>query len=269
MNSRTCGTPVCPGCEQSTAGARFIGTRGVLSLWRCVRCGLAFTDRSLWRDPYLERDYYGARESNLEELRARPTATHHERMDFVQRWLPHGRLLDYGGGLGETAVVAAERGFQALVLEDSARAIEAGSSFFPHIGWIHGRAIPGTLPDVSLDVLTAFHVMEHLPEPRFALRQFHRVLKPGGFLCIEVPNWGSHLRRLQGLRWHFVLDHHVNYFDRHTLDRTVEPVGFRRVGHTYRRTFAINEEQRWKEPLKSVLCQLGFGDILRVMYRKS
>ena len=240
----------------------------MLSLWSCDQCGLVFADRAVWKDPHSAQDYYGGGHASLEALRAQPTGTHQERVAFVKKWVGSGTLLDYGGGLGETAVMASKMGFSATVIEDSVCAVEAGRHFFPDIEWHCARMIPGDVKNESYDVVTAFHVMEHLVDPCLVLRQFHRILRPGGCLCIEVPNWGSHVRRLRGMDWVFILDHHVNYFDLTTLTSTVEKVGYRFLGRAYRRTFAINEAQRWKEPLKSVLCQFGFGDIVRAMYMK-
>jgi SAM-dependent methyltransferase len=49
------------------------------------------------------------------------------------------------------------------------------------------------LPDVSVDSVIAFHVMEHLCEPERFLTEIFRIMKPGGFLLIAVPfNWHLH-----------------------------------------------------------------------------
>ncbi len=48
------------------------------------------------------------------------------------------------------------------------------------------RALP--LPDDTLDYLVSSHVLEHLPDPLAALYEWHRVLRPGGFLYLVVPD---------------------------------------------------------------------------------
>ena len=42
-------------------------------------------------------------------------------------------------------------------------------------------------PDNSFDVILCNHVLEHVPDDRKALREFHRVLSPGGLGMIQVP----------------------------------------------------------------------------------
>lgn len=258
--------PKCPACH--TTAATEIGQAGACHLWRCA-CGLVFADRATWRDPYSSCDYYDPANQPVESYPLRVTATERDRIASVRRFIQTGRLLDFGGGIGKTALAAHEAGFSALVLEDSHKAVSDGKAHHPEIAWFEGKTIPDSIADGSLDVITLFHVLEHLPDPRVVLAQIHRKLRPGALLVVEVPNWGSHMRRLRGLRWQFVLDHHVNHFTSASLTSLVEKSGFQRCAVEFRRTFAINEGRPWKEPLKKLLCLLGFGDILRCAFRKT
>ena len=43
------------------------------------------------------------------------------------------------------------------------------------------------LPDASIDVLLTPHVLEHVPDTARALREIHRVLRPGGRMYLQVP----------------------------------------------------------------------------------
>ncbi len=44
-----------------------------------------------------------------------------------------------------------------------------------------------TYPDNSFDRVIATHVLEHLPEPHSVIREWARVLKPGGVLSLVLP----------------------------------------------------------------------------------
>lgn len=258
--------PDCPSCEK--AAVIEVGRAGACHLWRCA-CGLVFADRRSWRDPYADKDYYDPANQPAESYPLQISATERDRIATVRHFVRSGRLLDFGGGIGKTALAANAAGFSAIVLEDSHRAVNDGQAHHPEIAWLEGKTIPDSIADGSLDVVTLFHVLEHLIDPRALLAQIHRKLRCGGLLVIEVPNWGSHMRGVRGLRWEFVLDHHVNHFTAASLTRLVERTGFKRASVEFRRTFAINEAQPWKEPVKKLLCLLGFGDILRCSFIKT
>lgn len=258
--------PKCPACD--TAARAEVGHAGVCHLWRCA-CGLVFADRATWCDPYSSRDYYDPANQPVESYPLRVSATERDRIASVRPFQQTGRLLDFGGGVGKTALAAHAAGFSAIVLEDSHKAVSDGIAHHPEIEWLEGKTIPDSIADGSLDVVTMFHVLEHLPDPRGTLAEIHQKLRPGGLLVIEVPNWGSHMRRLRGLHWEFVLDHHVNHFTAGSLMSLAGKTGFQNAAVEFRRTFAINERQPWKEPIKRALCILGFGDILRCSFFKS
>lgn len=42
-------------------------------------------------------------------------------------------------------------------------------------------------PEATFDVIYCSHVLEHVPDDRKAMREFHRVLKPGGWAILQVP----------------------------------------------------------------------------------
>ena len=267
MKTNATASCLCPACEQHSL-VDAIGTKGTVRLLACRTCGLVFADRELWKNPYENEDYYRVINDDPQPS-ASSGRTHRDRLEFVRRWIKTGALLEFGGGRGETALAASDSGFDVTLIDDSRNAIRWGAENHPQIRWIQAASIPADLPSSSFDVVTAFHVLEHVLEPRDMFRQFARVLKPGGFLCLEVPNWASHERKLRGLNWTYVLDHHVNQFDKSTLCYMASAEQFRFSGCEYRRTFAINEDQPWKEPLKRVLCWLGFGNILRAIWQKT
>ena len=71
-------------------------------------------------------------------------------------------------------------------------------------------------PDASYDVIVALDILEHLPDDQAAMRQFCRVLKPGGYVVATVPAyqslWSSH---------DVALMHYRRYVAREVRDRFV------------------------------------------------
>lgn len=70
----------------------------------------------------------------------------------------------------------------------------------------------------QFDVITIFHVLEHLKNPDAYIAKINSLLKPGGKIIIEVPNFNSWTKKLTGCYW-LGLDfqHHIFFFDPSTL----------------------------------------------------
>jgi SAM-dependent methyltransferase len=74
------------------------------------------------------------------------------------------------------------------------------------------------LPERSYDVVSAFHVLEHLPDSRAFLRSLARWARPGGAVVVEVPNWRGVPRRRLGADWfHLRPGEHLVHYTPHTL----------------------------------------------------
>jgi SAM-dependent methyltransferase len=135
-----------------------------------------------------------------------------------------GRLLDFGCGGGFFLGAAAECGWEVYGLEPlPAHAVYARARFGAQV--VTDTLRPDSFPLDTFDVITAFQVFEHLPDPPGALRLLARLLKPGGLVLIEVPNIETWSVRLLGRRHrHFVQDH-LYFFSARTLSRLMEACG--------------------------------------------
>lgn len=85
----------------------------------------------------------------------------------------------------------------------------------------------GMSPAGPVDAVCAFHVLEHVEDPRVFMSTARSVLAPGGWLALEVPNIASAAARRQGRSWHGLqLPYHRWHFTPQTLSRLVENHGF-------------------------------------------
>jgi 2-polyprenyl-3-methyl-5-hydroxy-6-metoxy-1,4-benzoquinol methylase len=100
------------------------------------------------------------------------------------------KLLDLGCGTGDFLNVCKNNGWDVLGIEpnEDARAIannKANDSVFD-------LEKLEQLEDNSFNVITLWHVLEHLPELDNHIATFNRLLKSDGFLIIAVPNYKSY-----------------------------------------------------------------------------
>src|SRR5205807_4291225 len=123
------------------------------------------------------------------------------RIKLIERasGLRFGALLDVGSGTGEVLLAAGERGWRAQGVEPERTAAEMARRRGLTVA-VAGLVQSG-LPQRTYDVVSAFHVLEHIPDSRAFLRTMARWVRPGGFVAVEVPNFASVQRRRLGDRW--------------------------------------------------------------------
>jgi SAM-dependent methyltransferase len=136
------------------------------------------------------------------------------------------RLLEIGCGNGFFLEEALAQGFAEVHgVEPSA---EAAAAAQPHVGpkIVVDVLRSGLFPTGSFDVICAFQVLDHLPDPDMALAECHRLLKPGGvFLCLQ-HNIEALSARLLGEASPIIDIEHTYLYSRGTLRRLFEKAGY-------------------------------------------
>jgi SAM-dependent methyltransferase len=111
-----------------------------------------------------------------------------KRFEQVRRAASGPRLLDIGAGIGTFLAVARDRaGWSVTGTEVSTAAIDLARERLG-IQLVRGRVEELDLPRQSFNVITLWHVLEHVPSPSRLLRACHDLLEPGGHLIFAVPN---------------------------------------------------------------------------------
>lgn len=91
-------------------------------------------------------------------------------------------VADLGAGTGISTRILAARCAQVLALEPNA-AMRAKAAPDPHVRWVDGTAEATSLPDASVDVAAAFQAW-HWFDHAAAVRELHRVVRPGGRIAV-------------------------------------------------------------------------------------
>lgn len=112
---------------------------------------------------------------------------------LVRHWLdaagalsPDRTLLDCGAGTGLFAQEMAAR-CRVLVLDDHEESLRLLREKFSAEQVLRVSATGIPLSDGAVDAITALDVLEHIEDDRGAVREMHRVLRPGGTLVATVP----------------------------------------------------------------------------------
>lgn len=95
------------------------------------------------------------------------------------------KLLDIGAGGGEFVYQASRVGFSSFGVEPNLGYSEYARDEY---GVEVQTSMLDDLSSQSADVVTLFHVFEHLAQPEQAIKKISEILTPEGLLFIEVPN---------------------------------------------------------------------------------
>lgn len=233
----------CPVCGHASSRALFV--RDGYQIHRCRVCALRFADPRpgphdlaavYARDYFDDKGWIGDPTSDSAYMTGcyadvAPTLT--------KRFPSRGRLLDVGCATGAFIAAAAADGWSVAGLEYSedaaARGREAGLDV--RAGELAGGAFDGEV----FDVITAWHVVEHLVDPVADLRRIRALSKRGGLLVVETPNDRSIGAKIRGERWAQIRPpEHINFFDHRALTRALGLAAWkvRRVRTIYKRDTA-------------------------------
>lgn len=209
---------------------------GEFDLRRCQRCGLMYlsprpTPQSI--GAYYPPDYTPYRPPVEDErwgvmrwMRRRKLA---KRRTLIEKYsgLKHGRVLDVGCATGLFLREMQLAGWAAVGVEPIQSAADFARQRFG-LEVFQGRLGDAPFAPDSFDVITFWDVLEHTFSPRDELAHAARLVKPGGLVAINVPNWDSFDRPPFGRYWQgFDTPRHLYVFTRPTLTQLLTNAGFR------------------------------------------
>jgi len=159
-----------------------------------------------------------------------------DHVSFIERAAGNPRgldVLDVGCGGGTLLGLLKERGFRPLGVDFSAEAARVAESE-NGVRVLVGSLNDAMFPDGGFDIVTLFHVMEHVANPRAVLAEVSRILKPNGALVLQVPNIDSWQFKAFGARWYGLdIPRHVIDYSKNAMLKLLADSGFvvRRIRH--------------------------------------
>lgn len=205
---------------------------GRFKLERCGGCGHIFQNPRLsieGLDFYYKDFYDGLSEDFANLIFSAPGQSYAARAEMLIGLAEPRNWLDVGTGHGHFCCVAKEvlpkTRFDGL---DMSKSIEEAE----RRGWVE-RGYRGMFPQLAgelagaYDVVSMHHYLEHTREPLEEIAAAARVVKPGGYFLIEVPDPESGLGRLLGRYWlPWFQPQHQHFISIGNLQKALERVGF-------------------------------------------
>ena len=169
-----------------------------------------------------------------------------------------------GTGYGFFLALMQTRGWEVIGLEASLRGAHYGQKRWGI------RILPqpwerASFPERAFDVVTAFYVIEHLPDPLAFLREVHRIVRPGGMLLLRYPHTTPIKDILSFMRLNNNLYHlpfHLCDFSPTSMHRALEKVGFTKI-ETVVGGFTTPSS------LAGQLSGITFGNLAEMLYHLS
>ncbi len=209
-------------------------TREEFTICRCEACEYMFT----WPQPepkhlqyYYNSPDYISHSINTNDLLSKiyhlvRNHTLRCKVKLIKRYSKGNRLLDIGCATGEFLNRCRLQGFDARGIEPNENARKAGQQKYNLT--IDPVSAIKDFEDSSFDLITMWHVLEHVENLHERMRDVFRLLKPQGTLILALPNPESDDARYYGKFWAaWDTPRHLSHFNQKSVNRLAEIHGMK------------------------------------------
>jgi 2-polyprenyl-3-methyl-5-hydroxy-6-metoxy-1,4-benzoquinol methylase len=224
---------ICPLCGEKDStflfkASEFLFRRRKYDYFRCESCQHVFLN-PIPQERHLT-DFYIAASQELRRIlpeEAKFTAkdlaegqSEKEKIELLENLgllQKKGSALDIGFGRGGFLVALSNLGWQCTGVEITDE-ISLQPDVEGHFELLYGKDAMAKLPEKKYDLITMWHVLEHLPNPTEVLREAQKALHPHGKILVAVPNFDSFSAKLFGKYWYGAAPPwHIHQFTTRTM----------------------------------------------------
>lgn len=235
--------PTCPLCNAkdislTLATEDYSISKEDFEIYACGNCDFHFTQNApapMAIAPYYKSDVYISHSDTKEGLVNRLYHTARDLMlkkkrKLIQKLTSGKRLLDIGSGTGYFLNHMQQNGFKVTGVEIDGDARAATLKNFNIKVNPPPTLLDGQLSE-KVDVITLWHVLEHLHDMDGYMQSMHRQLSDDGVVLIAVPNYTSYDAQHYGKHWAaYDVPRHLWHFSPKTVARLADKNGFKVVG---------------------------------------
>lgn len=175
-------------------------------LCKCSDCKLLFTNPRPTQDtigPYYNFPEYFSHEDkakNITQWIYQKVRNHtiSKKVKFIEQFKKKGKILDYGCGTGEFLKFAKKQGWKVAGVEPNEKARDQANLKLKNK---IRSSIEELKKNSTYDVITLFHVLEHIHDLRKSCKKIISHLNSNGYLIIAVPNYESWDGKKYGKFW--------------------------------------------------------------------
>jgi len=196
----------------------------------CPQCQLLSTPPQTTASKYYPPQYYGNLGRRFPAIIEKLIERSRFHRAQIIRNLIHtpGRIIDVGCGRAIMLGQLQKFGWDVTGIEINDALIPSLSS--GGINTVKSASLNPLLTPSNLngfDLITCFHSLEHMKNPNQFINDAYSILKPGGYLIIEVPNLSSFQFMLTKLKWfHLDVPRHLYHFKLPVLSKMIIENGF-------------------------------------------
>lgn len=212
-----------------------LAVEGGFSLNQCRQCFLVVCLPIPSRDQrlgiYADPEYFSGRRiltrDHIAALSEKGLAESARSLRQIKRLSPPpARMLEVGCATGAVLKAAELLGYDVRGVDLSPYAAEIARRELG-LSVYNGELRGAPFRAQSFDIIACYHLVEHLSGPSEFLSRCRDLLRPGGILVVEVPDFGSLFARRQLTRWlHFKPMEHIHHFDERSLSAILTKCGF-------------------------------------------
>lgn len=203
----------------------------------CRRCSLVYTNPRLkdYNAAYLKG--FDETDSQIEDHARFKSVVFQNALSRIRNWQntsgapAGGKLLDIGCGSGHFIKAANQNSFDACGIEPTCGSAAYGIEKL-NLNILNQDLFETQLPENHFDVITAWDVIEHLPDPQAMLRRAAKWLKPGGIMALRFPS--APWQKIKGFVFHqlfnserasFAPTIHLYFFSEKTFTLLCDRIG--------------------------------------------